>query len=259
MSRSPLMLAVAFSINLLLSAPADATLVTVPAGAGSNGNAFQGELLNLLTEPNGARFQVDYAASLFSSISGPSYITSFSYRADMNVSAFSISIPNIIIQLSTTQVPDDGLSNTFANNVGPDVMTAYSGPLTLSTAGGTTLAAGPFDITFNLTTPFLYNPALGNLLVDLQYFGQATGTGGNIDAVDAFNDGVSRVHTGAGCVGDVTSLIGCPLNGTGLLTGRGTVTQFNVAAIPEPETYAMLLAGLGLMGVIGRRRKQKAA
>lgn len=27
------------------------------------------------------------------------------------------------------------------------------------------------------------------------------------------------------------------------------------AAVPEPETYAMLLAGLGLMGVVARRRK----
>lgn len=31
----------------------------------------------------------------------------------------------------------------------------------------------------------------------------------------------------------------------------------SIAAVPEPETYAMLLAGLGLMGGIARRRQQK--
>ncbi len=29
--------------------------------------------------------------------------------------------------------------------------------------------------------------------------------------------------------------------------------------VPEPETYAMLMAGLGVMGVVARRRKQKAS
>ena len=32
--------------------------------------------------------------------------------------------------------------------------------------------------------------------------------------------------------------------------------RFRVNAVPEPETYAMLLAGLGLMGMVARRRKQ---
>ncbi len=34
-------------------------------------------------------------------------------------------------------------------------------------------------------------------------------------------------------------------------------TGGSVVAVPEPETYAMLLAGLGLMGAVARRRKQK--
>jgi hypothetical protein len=48
--------------------------------------------------------------------------------------------------------------------------------------------------------------------------------------------------------------------------GNGNFTSFNnndglaaVAAVPEPETYAMLLAGLGMMGAIARRRKNRAA
>jgi len=33
---------------------------------------------------------------------------------------------------------------------------------------------------------------------------------------------------------------------------------FSVSAVPEPETYAMLLAGLGLLGFAARRRQQNA-
>jgi hypothetical protein len=35
----------------------------------------------------------------------------------------------------------------------------------------------------------------------------------------------------------------------------GTSYSFQIAAVPEPETYGMLMAGLGLMGMIARRRK----
>jgi hypothetical protein len=38
-----------------------------------------------------------------------------------------------------------------------------------------------------------------------------------------------------------------------------TVVDAQISAIPEPETYAMLLAGLSLMGFVARRRKQQVA
>ena len=50
------------------------------------------------------------------------------------------------------------------------------------------------------------------------------------------------------------------VNGT--LTGSSGGTYggtISAAPIPEPETYAMMLAGLGLMGFVVRRRKQKDA
>jgi hypothetical protein len=39
----------------------------------------------------------------------------------------------------------------------------------------------------------------------------------------------------------------------------GDVAAAPIAAAPEPETYAMLLAGLGLMGFMARRRKNLTA
>ena len=41
-------------------------------------------------------------------------------------------------------------------------------------------------------------------------------------------------------------------------TGIYGLVEVNMAPVPEPETYAMLLAGLGLMGFMARRRKLSA-
>ena len=45
----------------------------------------------------------------------------------------------------------------------------------------------------------------------------------------------------------------------GLLNGIGDNANGFATAVPEPETYAMLLAGLGMIGTIIRRRKAKQA
>ncbi len=42
-------------------------------------------------------------------------------------------------------------------------------------------------------------------------------------------------------------------------TGGASVLGGFTTAVPEPESYAMMLAGLALMGTIARRRKSKAA
>ncbi|MCP2012239.1 PEPxxWA-CTERM sorting domain-containing protein [Duganella violaceipulchra] len=47
-----------------------------------------------------------------------------------------------------------------------------------------------------------------------------------------------------------------PRNG---LIGAMTVRNGDVLAVPEPETYAMMLGGLALVGVVARRRKTVAS
>jgi hypothetical protein len=42
-----------------------------------------------------------------------------------------------------------------------------------------------------------------------------------------------------------------------LITSGKLYDNISVTAVPEPETYAMLLGGLGLMGLMVRRRKRK--
>jgi len=49
----------------------------------------------------------------------------------------------------------------------------------------------------------------------------------------------------------LTSIV---FSSTGSYSGSPFLAAATVAAVPEPETYALLLAGLGLMGAIARRR-----
>ena len=44
--------------------------------------------------------------------------------------------------------------------------------------------------------------------------------------------------------------------GMEVINGQNIESGFYVAAVPEPSTYAMLLAGLGLVGFMYRRRQQ---
>ncbi len=52
------------------------------------------------------------------------------------------------------------------------------------------------------------------------------------------------------------SLAWTAFKGSGAIAGVVNVAGF-AAPVPEPETYAMLLAGLGMMGLIARRRSRQ--
>jgi hypothetical protein len=70
---------------------------------------------------------------------------------------------------------------------------------------------------------------------------------------------VGGMNAGGGMMGAVcmtgTSVAGYGAIGT--MSGY-PVSQSITAAVPEPETYAMMMAGLGLVGFMSRRRRQVA-
>ena len=75
-------------------------------------------------------------------------------------------------------------------------------------------------------------------------------------------EGLSTQYLSSGAGNVVLSLINRNTNRGGNDFAIDDVffgTQSIVNTIPEPETYAMLLAGLGLLGFVACRRKQQAA
>lgn len=190
------------------------------------------------------RYQQVFASTQFAALAQPELLTEIAIRPDAQFGmAGTVSFSNVVISLSTTAAAPDGLSSTFAANIGADVATVYSGALTLTTAN-TGSAAGPrdFDIVISFLTPFLYDPTAGNLLLEFQNFG--TRSGRNIfDATDVVGDGTSRVHA-----------FNDPNSATGNLNTVGFVARFGTrpaVAVPEPGTLALL--GLVLLA-IGLRR-----
>jgi hypothetical protein len=195
----------------------------------------------------GMRYQEVFSSSQFS---GPMSIGEIDFRNGVFVdTAFSTTIADIQISLSTISVGPDGLSSTFASNVGADNTVVYNGSLTLSS----TNAAGPggthaFDIIINLQTPFAYNPGAGNLLLDIKNISGANSNIGTdfFDAVNSSGDPVSRVFGAEGS----------PNATSGTADSLGLIAQFDPASTSVPEPGSIFSSALGLIGALVWRKKR---
>lgn len=88
----------------------------------------------------------------------------------------------------------------------------------------------------------------GDTIVGM-HFGTISNAGGTVQNVTAFY----RFDAGAGAgLDQFMTRFDSLSNATLYMTGTAPVSS-----VPEPGTYAMMVAGLGLMGLVARRRKQQ--
>jgi len=211
-----------------------ATFTNVPGGAttglpfASFGNA---------ANPSGDSPQVGQVFSLLSE----ALLSSFSFYALGNQTAS--------LQLNVAQWnPATNASNQSPNLVGPSLLTTTGSAVTTynATGGFTTIGFDNLGLNLNAGTKYIaYLTSSDPTVSGIQLSRTQT-------AQDASGFGLGHAYLST-IPGQGWQL---PFNGNGFLSLQYTAVT---APVPEPETYAMLLAGLGLMGAVARRRKNRSA
>jgi hypothetical protein len=178
------------------------------------------------------RYQQVFPAADFAALGNqPHWIVGFTSRPDQSVTSPGTVtfFPDNEIRLSTMQVGPPNLSLSFDDNLGPDVMQFYRGPLT-QVADVAGPGPGPREFGHNEfpagVTPFLYDPSQGNLLFDVIAWQGASSSGRS--------DKVPGLLTALG--------VQNPL-GTQGFREAASVFQFTFIPVPEPSTALLLVIG----------------
>jgi hypothetical protein len=181
-------------------------------------------------------YQQLYAASAFP---GSVVINAVSFESLRLLTTGSETL-TFSLGLSTSPSSLSSPSSTFALNKGADFTTVFNSSITF-----TALNNGTFDLVIP-TAPFTYNPAGGNLLMDVVITG-SSGVG-----VAGFNFGASPNVSRIYWVG------GDPISGSrDVGVGEGLLTRFStsaIATVPEPGVV-MQCSILGLVLCAGASKR----
>jgi hypothetical protein len=212
---------------------------------------IEGPNQSLPNWPEAARHQGIIHRSEFDALPvGGAWLTEIRFRPDGAVPVGEVaSFGRVQWSLSVTQVDPLNISSTFANNItGTPVVVynaAWSSTVTNPNPPGAEIR--PFDFRLPLETPYFYNPADGNLLMDIIF--EMPGSGVNnlarfdLDASNAFSEKRRDIWSG-------------PLGVDSPMSTAGTFTAINeFVFIPEPSTFA--LTALVFIAVVcgGRTRR----
>jgi len=203
--------------------------VTIGSDNGSNAFPFGGPF----GTNTGSDYQEAYAASDFS---GPMLITGIDFFLGNGFTG-SLYAGTYTLSLSVISSNIGSLSSTnLAGNIGSDDTVFEVANLK---------GSAPSVLTFT-GTPFLYDPSLGNLLLDISITGGKGGSTAAYQDSEGVGTGIARYQNFG-------------LN-NGL--GYGLVTEFDstasMANTPEPGTLP-LMACLGLVGLLVQRLRRSRA
>jgi hypothetical protein len=214
----------------------------------------QGDIGNLfpLFSSQPIRYQQVFDAGQFSRLNpGGGLINRIAFRGHGPGTPFTGTVPQLQVNLSTTSKSADNLSSTFADNVGADDTQVFSGPLQTAI----TFSGDPtnFEVVITFTTPFSYDPAKGNLLLDVRNMQGGTEVpplDQELDGTNATGDSISRVYN----YGNATATVAGQTGGVDEKDTYGLITKFNAINAVSRKTHGTagtFDVGLPLAGTPG--------
>lgn len=200
------------------------------------------------SEPS--RVQQLYGASEFGAIGGSgALITEIRFRSDAEISfAGAVIVPELEISMSTSlRVPSD-LRPVWQDNIGSDETIVFpKGPIQFTYTVDRT-HVNSMSVVIPLPKPFYYQPANGNLLLDIKVLQKPQVGAGLVRLVLDAEAGPSRVT-------QYSIVIGSPFAINGSVAPYALITQFEFAPVPEPGSLACV--AIAMLGVAAIRNGRK--
>lgn len=235
--------------SMMLAGQAGATTVIVPNNRATTTSTNNSNSPFGNNSSTGFVLQIDYAAAQLLTVPTGALIDAIGFRLYSNSGTLTqtLDYPTFNIQIGQATSSIANLSRRFATNEGSDTITARSGALSI--AANTFIGnkrVNPFYM-INFNTPYAYQG--GDLLITIQdtLAANAQSTFVSLDAV-----------TPSASIGDVgATSYGAATGTANFFYAPVTELDFVVAAVPEPASWTVLMAGFGL--VYGLRFRRVAA
>lgn len=228
---------------LLASTLASADRLIIPNGLDTTpGNASEG-----LSGPTNFEYQEDFGRGQFTSVGGPLLITQIAFRAAPGTGLIDVTVGTFSIYLSTSSYYPNTINghqlitSNYKENEGHDPTLVLSGGqgTFFSSPGCSGPSACPFDMVFNLATPFWFNPHDGTLLMDVQFMGWTNTGTGSLDA-ESFSTSLQSVTA--------------RVNASDQVVLGGPIVQVGFTPVPEPASMTLLATGLAAISCSIRRK-----